>query len=159
MNYLSDIFSPFKIETNLYSFLKVLCFILLFLFNPTIALLTSFVLLIGYKEPARSDYVAFYICLAGWLGVLNMTKQLFSDQFYYARVFVHADISNLIEAVIKYRGGKFELREPAFNIYSVICRLIYGPNPRAYFFTCTFRIYILEFLAIDRVLRHSEREK
>lgn len=159
MNYLSDIFSSFKIETNLYSFLKVLCFILLFSFNPTIALVTSFVLLVGYKEPSRSDYVAFYICLAGWLGVLNITKQLFSDQFYYARVFVHADISNLIEAVIKYRGGKFELREPAFNIYSVICRLIYGPNPRAYFFTCTFIIYILEFLAIDRVLRHSEREK
>ena len=159
MKYISNLLSPFKIETSLYGVFKVCCFIMLFLFNPTIALLTSFVLLLGYKEPSKSDYVAFYICLAGWLGVLNMTKQLFSDQFYYARVFVHADVSNFIEAVIKYRGGKFELREPAFNLFSVICRLLYGPNPRAYFFTCTFIIYLLQFMALDRVLRHSDREK
>lgn len=159
MNYISNLLSPFRIETSLYSVFKVCCFIILFLFNPTIALLTSFVLVLGYKEPSKSDYVAFYICLAGWLGVLNMTKQLFSDQFYYARVFVHADVSNFIEAVIKYRGGTFELREPAFNLFSVICRLIYGPNPRAYFFTCTFIIYILQFVALDRALRHSNRER
>lgn len=154
-----DIFiNPFP-KVNLKSTMTyaLLC-IIIFIVNPTLALVCSLLVAIT-KNGEQYDYrLVFYIVLAGWLGVLNMTKQLFSDQIYYADIFVHADVSNPLKAVIDYRP-EAPLREPIFNLFSVICRMLVGPNPRAYFFICTVVFYILQFIALDLLLCSSNRRK
>lgn len=150
------IFNPFSFEGKGVSMSYALFCLLLFLANPTLALVFAVAIMITDRSSSKRSIYIFYFVLAGWLGVLNMTKQLFSDQIYYADIFVHADVSNPLKAVIDYRPDA-PLREPIFNLFSVICRMLVGPNPRAYFFICTFVFYILHFLALDKVLRASNR--
>lgn len=131
-----------------------------FLINPTIALvMAAFIVIVNPKTRTR-DYYMFYLMLACWLGVLNMTKQLFSDQIYYAAIFAHADTSDFWDAVVMYRGSEYiSWKEIIFNFYSVVCNILTGANPRAYFFIVTVNIYVLHFLAIHKVLFASRRTK
>jgi len=152
--------NPLKINLHSELIPYILIYGILFMLNPTIALLVSAITLFSSQNPLKRQYYTFYILLACWIGVLNMTKQLFSDQIYYARIFVRADTSDFFNAIWNYRGKDFlTYKEIVFNIYSVFCNLLTNANPRAYFFILTVNIYLLHFLALHKVLFASERSK
>lgn len=132
----------------------------LFIINPTIALVFSAIILFSTSSPDRSQYYVFYVLLACWIGVLNMTKQLVSDQIYYAKIFVSVDTTNILDAIWKYRGKDFmSSKEIVFNIYSVLCNKLTHANPRAYFFILTVNVYLLHFLSLHKILFASNRSK
>lgn len=140
--------------------LYTLIYGVLFLINPTFALGMSFIVLIVTPNPTKAQYYTFYIMLACWLGVLNMTKQLFSDQIAYTDMYVRGLKSNLWESIETYRSKDFfGYREILFNVYSVFCNLLTGANPRAYYFILTVNVYLLHFIAIHKVLFASGRIK
>lgn len=154
------IISSWQFNCNSKSIPYILFYSILFIVNPTIALLVSTITLFGTPEPTKRQYYTFYVLLACWLGVLNMTKQLFSDQIYYANIFVNVDTSYIFSAIWNYRGRDFlSYKEIIFNVYSVICNLITGANPRAYFFILSVNVYLLHFLALHKVLFTSGRSK
>lgn len=156
----SMLFNSFKVKLSSESILAIFFYIVLFLVNPTISLFFSAIILFSTSNPTRRQYFTFYVLLACWIGVLNMTKQLFSDQIYYAKIFVQVDTSDIFNAIWNYRGGDFlSYREIVFNIYSVLCNLLTGSNPRAYFFILTVNVYLLHFLALHKVLFASGRSK
>lgn len=150
----------FKGDLFLDSVPYILLYMVLFIINPTIALLVSAITLFGTSHPTQRQYYIFYILLACWIGVLNMTKQLFSDQIYYANIFVRVDAADIFKAIWYYRGKDFlSYKEIIFNVYSVLCNILTGGNPRAYFFILTVNIYLLHFLALHKVLFASEKSK
>ena len=145
-------------RTNL--IIYVLFYLGLFLFNPTLSLLVSFVVVASNPATTQRQYFTFYVLLAAWLGVLNMTKELFSDQIYYTRIFVSVDTSNIFEAIYNYReNGALSFKEIVFNVYSVLVNLFTAANPRAYFFIITVNVYLLHFISIHKVLFASRRSK
>lgn len=133
---------------------------ILFLINPTIALIVISVILFLIQEPTKKNYILFAIVLAAWLGVINMTKTPASDQIYYAHIYKavssHEDI---LESIIKYRLGVDSINEIFFNIYSVLCYYIFHGSMNAYFFMLTFTIYFLHFLAILKLYQALDLSK
>lgn len=149
-----------SIEWHTEKILYTLAYAVLFLINPTLALAVSFIVLVVTPNPTKAQYYTFYIMLACWLGVLNMTKQLFSDQIAYTDMYIRGLKSNLWESIENYRGKDFfGYREILFNVYSVLCNLLTGANPRAYYFILTVNVYLLHFIAIHKVLFASGRIK
>lgn len=152
--------NPFNANSRVESIPYIFLSVALFIINPTIALVFSAIILFSIPSPERSQYYTFYVLLACWIGVLNMTKQLFSDQIYYAKIFVSVDTTNILDAIWKYRGKDFiSLKEIVFNIYSVLCNKLTNANPRAYFFILTVNVYLLHFFALHKVLYASKRSK
>lgn len=161
---MATFFIPSRCSVNLpfhsYTYFTTLFYALLFFFNPTISIVVSFLDLVFCNKPSKRKYYTFYLLLAAWLGVLNMTKQLFSDQIYYAKIFVSVDRTNFFSAVFNYRGtGALSLKEFFFNFYSVVLNYFTNANSQAYFFILTVNIYFLHFLSIHKVYSACNRVK
>lgn len=161
-------FNPFKFSFKVEQIPIILFFGALFLLNPTIALIGSFVVLLTTPSPTKGVYYLFYLLLASWMGVLNMTKEPVSDQIYYTLCYQNvkvSDINSFWTAVLEYRYlselylSFISYKEILFNFYSVVCHLLTGGNVRGYYFIITFNFYILHYFALHKILSASNRSK
>ena len=129
-------------------------FLLAFIINPFVGMLLG---LSGYfrlHNPQKTQAYLLMISISAFLGVLNMGKEPFMDTNFYIEYFRRVDNFHLIDSILNYRTDSFFLREPFFNILSVLLHVVLLGNIPLYFFCVTIIIYLLHFVSIYKLFEH-----
>lgn len=145
--------SPRSRDTLIFALIAGLMFIL----NPFFTvLLTGFTLMLRQSlalKPGMKQL--WFILMALWLGMLNITKVPEGDQEMYVWMFERAAKLNPLEGIFNYAGGVE--KEPVYGLYNYLCYWLFGGSKHIFFMLSTFIQYYLLFSAVNRVFTRARQ--
>lgn len=127
----------------------------LFILNPLVSIFCGASWLILKKNPVESELRFWFVLMALWISLVNITKVPASDQMMYLRWYDSLENINSIGRIFQYSGDEKVYKEPIYGLFQFICHTVYFGNDKLFFLTASFISYYFCFLAVGIILQKA----
>lgn len=127
----------------------------IFILNPLASIFCGIIWLLSKKNPAVSNLRFWFVLLALWISLVNITKIPASDQIMYLKWYDGLENLNSIRRIFQYSSDAKVYKEPIYGLFQFICHTIYFGNSKLFFLTASFVSYYFLFLAVNIILRKT----
>lgn len=129
----------------------------MFIINPFFCALFSFFLILTTNKTPNYLYYCLFVFLAGWLGIINMTKVPMSDfERYVANFYCIPEISFI--DLLKY-GSDGSGKEPLYSLIIYFGYYFTFGQARIYFWLLTVIMYGFMFMSIFKFMKQIQANK
>ncbi|MCM1140044.1 MAG: EpsG family protein [Muribaculum sp.] len=111
----------------------------------------------GEWKQNRVQLITFVVTAAVWISLVNITKQISSDQINYTNIFLNVPEKGLYGTL--FETWENSSKEPVYSFITWVLYWLTGGSVRLFYFLLSFSIYSILFAAVYRIYRSTLQAK